>query len=317
MKGNSPTAHRLSAAGALVWTYDTRADIQRAHWPALAHGSLVVNDDGFYLLAPDTGKNRFDRGLDTWGQVLADESRWYLTNTWHVEGPGVYVGAFDPEGKHLWKQNKYGSVKEDVMDDVGAIALDGGRLFQAANYKFAAHSGVFAFDAATGERRWGVATLPVSDLSAGHGKLFLLEKEARGKDASLVARAQDTGRVAWETAAPGARAAAPVLAAGLVLIDRGASGVFAHRAATGELAWSAAVPGKRSDKVPCATTLLVAYGSGTVVVTSGDAVTLLSLADGRVLDGGAGALADVHSPVLVGRRLYVITGASLAALDGT
>ncbi len=43
-----------------------------------------------------------------------------------------------------------------------------------------------------------------------------------------------------------------------------------------------------------------------------DAVEVL-----RAMSGGAGALADVHSPVLVGRRLYVITGASLAALDGT
>lgn len=315
VKGSSPVAYKLDVHGKLVWQHDTRADIMRSQWPTLALGSLVVNDDGFYLLSPETGKNRHDRGLDTWGQSLASGGRWYLTNTWHVEGPGVFVGGFDHEGRTLWKANKYGSVKEDVMDDIGAIALDRGTLVHAANYKFGQMSGVFAFDAATGAPRWSRSTMPIGDLATSGGRVYSLEKEARGKEARLVARSLDRGETSWQVAVPAVRGAAPVLASHRVLVDRGEAGVFAFDQATGVEAWHASA-GKRSDKVPLATTLAAATGSDTVVVTSSDGLAILSLVDGETrwaqpIEG----VTDVHSPVLVGKRLYVMAGPAVVALD--
>ena len=315
VKGNSPVAYKLSTHGKLLWQHDTRADIQRSQWPTLALGSLVVNDDGFYLLSPETGKNRHDRGLDTWGQSLAHAGHWFLTNTWHVEGPGVFVGKFDHEGRVLWKANKFGSVKEDVMDDIGAIAFDHGTLFQAANYKFGQMSGVFAFDAATGAARWSRAVMPIGDLSTAGGRLFSLEKEARGKEARLVARSTDKGETLWQAAVPGVRVGAPVLAAHRVIVDRGEAGVFAMDQATGVEVWHAAA-GKRNEKIPLATTLCAATGTDTLVVTSADGIAVLSLVDGETrwsepIEG----LTDVHSPVLVGKRLYVMAGPNVVALD--
>ena len=317
VKGNSPVAYRLDVRGKLQWHHDTRADIQRAHWPTLALGSLIVNDDGFYLLSPESGKNRYDRGLDTWGQSLAAGGHLYLTNTWHVEGPGVFVGAFDREGRALWKANKFGSVKEDVMDDVGAIAVDHGILFQAANYRFGQSSGVFAFDALSGAPRWSKATMPVGDLSAASGRVFSLEKEARGKEPRLVVRKAATGDTAWELAVPGVRSAAPVLADHRVIVDRGEGGLVALDQATGVEAWHGAA-GKRHDKIAWSTTLAAATGSGTLIVTSVDGLAVLSLVDGETRWAGApDGLADVHSPVLVGTRLYVIAGGAVVALDPT
>lgn len=316
VKGNSPSAYRLDVEGQAMWAYDSRADIQRAHWPSLGHGSLVLNDDGFYLLHEDTGRPRWDRGLDTWGQTLFDDERWYLVNTWHVEGPGVFVGAFDLEGKTLWKANKYGgSVKEDVMEDCGALALSDGVLFQAANYKFAPYSGVFAFEAKTGALQWSKPTMPVGDLSVGGGRLFSIEKEARGREPRLVARDTSTGQTSWQVGVPGVRAAAPVVAAGLVIVDRGDLGVFAYDAETGAESWRAAA-GKRSERVPLSTTLAAALGTGTLVITAVDGVSIVSLADGSQRWSGApGGLSDFHSPVIVGTRIYVIAGTSVVALD--
>lgn len=314
-KGNSPALHALDPqTGAPRWEHDTRADIERPSWPSIALGSVVLNDDGFYLLDPSSGKPRWDRGLDTWGQSLSDGASWFLTNTWHVEGPGVYAGAFDASGKTLWKANKYGSVKEDVMDDVGAIALDGATLVHAANYKFAPHSALSALDAATGRTLWRVATVPASDVSIGHGLTYAVERAKRGAQPRLVARRLTSGDVEFAVPVAAPASWAPVVAGGLVVTALDGTTLLAVRATSGDVVYRVSVEDTLPTRVPASTAALAALGSDTLVVTAGSKVLAFELSTGAPRGVIATELPDARDPVLVGRRLYVGTRGRLVAL---
>jgi outer membrane protein assembly factor BamB len=312
LRGKSSTGHKFTLDGKAVWTFDSRADLHLANWPTLAHDVLIVNDDGFYMVNLETGKNMYARGLDTFGQTASDEQRLYLVNTWHVEGPGLFVGAFTPEGVNIWKRNKYGSEPHDMMDDLGAIALDNGLVFQAANYKFANFSGVFAFDRETGEMRWSKAAKPIGFLSASDGRIYTVERGAQGRQ--VVARSQADGSVFWSTPMPTLRAAAPVVAGGLVIVDTEKDGVHALEADSGKVAWIAPIKSTHKNTVGQITTLAAALGSKTLVATVDGTIHILSLDDGSErFSLCLGGRQEVHSPVLVGERLYVVANGELVA----
>jgi outer membrane protein assembly factor BamB len=314
VRGQSGVVARLDLRGEARWVYDSRADLYRASWLTAAYGRVLLNDDGLYLIDAESGIKAFDRGLDTWGQTLADGDKFYLVNTWHIDGPGTYVGALDTSAKLVWKRNEYGFVRGDVLDDVGAVAFDAGVLFQAASYKFGHASGVFAFDGATGKPRWSVPSQPLSHLSADRGRLFLIEKDPKTRLPILVARAQNGGSMAWSAPAPGAWVAAPVIADGKVIVLSERQGVVAYRVADGERLWAAPVPGLKPPTVLSATALAAAVGSGTLLVAAGDTLRLLSLDDGSEVS----ALplgAPIHSPVLVGNRAYAVSQGQALAFD--
>jgi len=65
------------------------------------------------------------------------------------------------------------------------------------------------------------------------------------------------------------------------------------------------------------TTLAAALGSASLVVTAADGLHVLALADGSQLYKGTIAQASgvLHSPVLVGHRLYAIDNGALVAVD--
>lgn len=296
--------------------FDSRVDIHRGNWPTLGLGSLLFNDDGLYLVDLETGKNKFDRGLDAWGQSLTDGTRFYMLNTWHVAGPPVSIAAFDQEGNEVWRKFPRGKVFGDVMDDVGGLALDGGMLFYAVDYKFEPNCFVAALEPANGEVRWQQATFPFSALSAAQGRIHLIETSGRLKPRSLVARAQSDGHVIWSVPVQGPSTAAPVIAANLVIIETD-EGVSAFDAAKGAKAWTAAHRRRSHSAVGGVTTLAAALGSGTVVATQARRVAILKLDTGAEVWSGepSGLHADLHSPVIVGNRVYVIAGSGLAALE--
>lgn len=312
--GDSPAAWKVDWNGKPLWRFDSRVDIQRGHWPTLGLGSLLVYDDGLYVLNPETGKHRKRWYLDSWGNSLSDDQRFYVVNTWHVAGPRVRVAALDATGKELWHRFPRGRVREDILDDVGALALDGGTLFYGADYRFAPGALVAALDPASGEPKWQQATHPRSAFSAACGKLFGIEKT--DKKHQLVARLQSNGEKVWTAAVEDPSTQAPVVTGTTVVIESGA-GIAAFECESGRSLWSAKDGARSVSRTPWATTMLVALGSETLVATRGRQVHVLRIADGTELwkSGPVASLGDLHSPVLVGERLLAVEGNRLVAFE--
>jgi outer membrane protein assembly factor BamB len=103
----------------------------------------------------------------------------------------------------------------------------------------------------------------------------------------------------------------------------GAEGVRAHDRGTGALVWSNPLPRKAAFE-ESATTLAVAKGSSTLVVTSGVNVAVLDLEHGTERWSGVVATGrsdtapggtTVERPVIVGRTVYVTSDGTLIRLD--
>ncbi len=314
--GESPAVYRIGLDGQQAWVFDTRVDISHAQWPLFAHNHVVLDDDGVYILNPQTGTKLFDRGLDWWGQAIADPARLYLVNEWHVDGPPVLVGAFDPEGHDIWQQNVSGTVREDVQDAVGAIALDQGTLFQAVEYRYIPFWGLFAFDAATGHPRWTVDVHPTSAISAGSGKVYLVEREGRGQPESLAARSERTGELVWRSPVQRLDETAPALVSDLVLTFSHEDGLSAWDEADGHARWTRFVVDSAGEATEHATHIAVAAGSRTLVVAIGSTLAVLDLKDGRELwrsDEPDGSNPHLHSPVIAHGRVYLMSDTGLRA----
>src|SRR5690242_15233791 len=59
---------RISLDGQRVWTYDSGTDTNLGHWPTLAGGAVLVNDDGLRWIDVVSGSVTHDTGVDWWGQ---------------------------------------------------------------------------------------------------------------------------------------------------------------------------------------------------------------------------------------------------------
>jgi len=322
---------RVAKDGTKVWNFDTGTDTNLGHWPIVALGSVILNDDGVYYLDPAKGTKTNSTGVDFWGEMAFDATRLYLVNDSHVDGPEIFVGAYDGTGKKIWTQNVYGKCRIDANDMNDGLALDAGTIFYAARYLTGTgvtmpfESGVFAFDAAAGTPKWSKTTKPTSMISAGNGRVYLVE------DTKLVARAQSDGAIAWELPVTGAGAQAPVLAGGLVIIGT-TTGVTAVDEKTGVQKWTAPMPGAGAPSPSitfsggCAgsvaepyggvTTIAAALASSTLVVTASDGVHIVKLT------GEAGpkltidkAVGTLKNPIIVGDRVYAIDSSSLLALQ--
>jgi outer membrane protein assembly factor BamB len=145
--------------------------------------------------------------------------RLYTANISHVDGPGIYVGAFDSADTPFWQQNQYGECRIDVSDKAGALALNDGTAFYGANYATGMgvmlpfDSGLYAFDSATGEEKFFQRVTVTGDISAGNGLVYLIE----GSN-TLVARSQADGSLAWSQPVVSSGAQAPVLAMGPAIV---------------------------------------------------------------------------------------------------
>jgi hypothetical protein len=321
---------RVSKDGARVWNFDSGTDSNFGHWPILALGSVILNDDGVYYLDPAKGTKTTSTGVDFWGEMATDGTRLYLVNDAHVDGPEVFVGAYDGTGKKIWTQNVYGKCRIDANELNDGLALDSGVVFYAARYVTGTgvtlpfESGVFAFDAAAGTPKWSKTTKPMSMISAGNGRVYLVE------DTKLVARGQADGAIAWELPLAGAGTQAPVLAGGLVIVGTSA-GVVAVDEKAGTIKWTAPMSGAAAPAPSitfsggCAgnvaetyggvTTIAAALGSGTLVVTASDGIHVVKLTGEEVVKAAVDkAVGPVKNPVIIGDRVYVVDSAGLVAL---
>jgi hypothetical protein len=348
--GTVPTVDKVSAAtGTQSWRHHGGADFDNGNWLTLGLGYVMVDDDGVYQIDVQDGGLARTSGVDWWGQTAADTSRFYVVTTTHGDGPGAFVGAWDATKGLIWKANQQGACQPAVGDENGGLAVDGTVVFFAPRYEVGAMggglvadagvaltypSGLYAFDAATGTKKWSVQSTPKSAISAGDGHVYGIEPGP-----ALVARSETDGSVAWSAPIQGMAAAVstspPVLAAGLVIVAT-TDHVLAFDAMTGKAAWSTMVQGAGQhgydqntvDFLSCPqaqepmaslapTTLAAATSSNTLVVTGSTAISVLSLSTGAVL--GTYALMGAFDPVLVADRLYVLsygqTGAAVVALQ--
>lgn len=304
--GGAPAVWRVDPSGAAVWTM-SRADYSRASWAALAGDAVVSTDDGVFLIDRATGKWR-GRELDVWGEAIVDGDRIYVDNTWQLDGAGPFVGRLDASLHWVWKASRFDGAKGKNVADVGGIALDGGIVVHAAAAGPRGAPTLSAHDADSGERKWiAKGTWPESAPSIQGGRVHLLERWDKEKNDRLVARDLATGDVAWSQAIGWARGTPPALGGDRVLVHA-RDAVHAFDRATGAPAWSVPLP-RTTPLVQSMTTLAIALGSDTVVVTSEARVVVLRLADGKEVWSGqvaSGAGAIAGSPVVVGRSVYVV-----------
>lgn len=317
--GESTAAYRLDpATGKATWTFDSRTDIHHGRWPTTALGYVVLNDDGLFVLDPRTGKKRFDRGVDWWGQTLTDDEFLYLVNTWHIHGPRVFVAAFDNKMEPVWKANEFGQAPEDYKDTVGAIALDRGRLFQALRLQFGGPTGLYAFNAMTGDELWNVPATPASAISAASGQVYGVELVEHREVLRLVARSQVSGDEVWSEPVDATDRQAPAVFGGRILTYTRSVGVTAWGASSGGVGWEHPADAfQGNDGVRHATHIAIAALSSTIIVASGATLSTLDARDGSLIWKGpapGSAANGVHSPVVANGHVYVVRGGSVYAL---
>jgi outer membrane protein assembly factor BamB len=319
--GGSPAVMRVSATGEAGWTF-SRADEALGTWPAITQDGILSTDDGVFLIDRDTGKWH-GRELDVWGEPLAVGASFFVDNTYQLDGSGPFVGAFDASLKWKWRASVVNAGKDPKIPRTGGVAAQGDLVVHAAAKGARTVPSLAAHDASTGDRRWIAAgSWPESAPSIADGSVYVIERWTGEKTDRLVARALADGSVQWSTVIPWARGSAPVIGEKVVIVHT-ADAVLAHDRATGALAWSAPVPHKAvfAENV---TTMAVAKGSHTLVVTSGAQLVVLALADGKEVWSGAivtgrsaTALGGVtiERPVIVGRTVYVTSDGALLRLD--
>ena len=319
--GGSPAVMRVTTAGEAAWTF-SRADYGRGSWPALAGDAILSVDDGVFLVDRETGKWR-GRELDVWGEPLVVSDRFFVDNTFQLDGSGPFVGAFDASFKWGWRASNINAGKGPKVPRTGGIAYSDGIIVHSAAMGARAVPSLAAHDATSGDKRWvALGVWPESAPSIAEGRVFTVERWNGETGDRLVARSLADGAVHWSKAIAWTRGPAPVIAEQLVLIH-GAEGVRAHDRATGALVWSNPTPRKAAND-EAATTMAAAKGSRTLVVTSGPRVVVLKLEDGTEQWSGAvvtGASATslggltVERPVIVGRTVYVTSDGTLLRLD--
>lgn len=305
--GGAPAVWRIDPkAGSTVWTM-SRADYSRTSWPAIAGERIVSSDDGVFFIERATGKWS-GRELDIWGESAVDGERYFVDNTWQLDGAGPFVGRFDSSTRWVWKASRFDGARGKTIADVGGIAVSGAFVVHAAAAGPRGAPLLSAYDADSGERKWSASgSWPESSPTIADGRVYTLERRAKENDDRLVARELASGAEVWSQASPGwARGTAPALSPKLVLVHA-RDAVRAFDRGSGALAWSAALP-RTTPLTQSMTTLAVALGSGTVVVTTEARVVVLRLDDGKevwsaAVVSGNGAICG--SPIVVGKSAYV------------
>jgi MYXO-CTERM domain-containing protein len=344
---------RLDVDGTQRWNRVRGRDATFGHWLSLVPSidAILQNDDGHVLWSMEDGDLYTENGAqqadcDWWGQTIVNGDRMIILNEHSDDCPPMGLFAFDLDFNLQWSTNVHGggpANKGAVTDRAQGIALDDGVVFYGPRYEWydetnAIPSGVYAFDETDGSKLWFVDTQPMSALSASDGRVYVVEGD------HLTARSQSDGAVIWTANVAGAGRPAPAVGHGIVVVATGA-GVEGFAADTGEKQWTVDVPGavtpemfvraqgafggylawamKNQGKYIPSTTIAIALGSDTVIVTGSEKLVVLSLTDGSEKWSGVPELSDgrVREPVIVGSRVYVtdsptnMAAAGLLALD--
>jgi outer membrane protein assembly factor BamB len=253
-----------------TWTFKPKSG-EVTGGPAASGGLLFATDDfddkGLVALDPKTGKQRW-RAVGVHAPTAAEPLHVIAGGrVVYACGLNSFVGIDQANGSSLW------TVQADLITMDPAPVIGGGLLFCGGTHS---EEGLVAYDAVTGQRRWGFNTgesVQANPVAAG---TTVYVATSRG---TVFAIEIATGRVRWRQtlATPGQILppqveSAPVVAGGILYVVAEGNLLFALDAATGAQKWKMAV----------------AKGSGggpSAVSVAGD---LVYLADAR---GGLAALA--------------------------
>jgi outer membrane protein assembly factor BamB len=274
----------------------------------MAGDFVLSTDDGVFLVDRATGEWH-GRELDVWGESIVVGDRYYVDNTWQIDGAGPFVGCLDARLAWVWKASRFDGARHKNVADVGGIALSDGVVVHSAAAGPRGAPTLSAHDAGSGDRRWSAkGSWPESAPSIADGKVHTLERWNGEKRDRLVARDLASGAVVWSHDVGWARGTPPAITPQLVLVHA-TDALTAYDRASGNPVWTAPIP-RTTPQIHSATTLAVAVGSSTVLVTSGPRLAVLRLEDGHELWSSAlatGAGASTASPVVVGRSVWVVT----------
>jgi hypothetical protein len=332
--GITPGAERVSTSGQHVWTYAMGTDADFGNSSSLLGNYLIFNDDGVRYVDLGTGKSVHGGGVDSWGETLADSGILYLENSAQIDGPGVYIGAYDTAFKSQWTANKFATCRGSAAAIAGGLARNNGVIFYAPAYNKGTTttalpyaSGVYAFNDKTGAKLAFHASTPYSRISADAQNVYLVE----GSN-TLVARAQSDLHTVWSVPVTNPGEQAPVLADGLVIIAT-ATDIEAHAVATGTVVWTQNITGADAHwsetyqggscgtiQIPTAgmssATMVAALSSRTLIVTANDGMHVLSLATGA--DVWHGAISGTPAYWRAGNPIIVndpVKGATIYVTD--
>jgi len=274
--------------------------------------SLILNSDVGNVTPTATGTGGFGTGGDVWGQTAADATQIYQINKYDVDGPAWFVRALNHQGSQVWINNNWGNGRTSIVAPSG-MAIDGSRLFYAPNYGANPFtSGIYAFDTASGNPDWFKATTPVSDISVGGGRVYLVEQSA-GPVYNLVARDETTGLVSWSQGIASPIGSAPMYTGNQVIVNNfGAGTLQAFDPTSGGLLWTSTLQPSLTIEDYYTGSYRVAEmvamkGSQTLVVIGNDNLLhVLSLSSGQEVWKSTSPLTSFCGlPVAVGNRLYI------------
>jgi len=343
---------KITLNGQRVWTNQSLGlNSDGGHHLALGSGMVYFHEDYLTMLRENDG-TRYSTsfGIDVWGNIIADQGIFYTANCDFRDGAGIWVGAFTAPMQPIWKQNYYGDQSDPSLADLidlnrSSLVLDSGVLYFAPLYVQLKElplpflSGIYTFDAATGNRGWFVETYVTAPISMGQ-YLYSLEDSnfvwtgiggwlTMSADAThLIARNKTNGQIVWSRKIAGFEAfsqmngsalshpwyQAPVVANGLVIVAN-AYEVVAVSESSGEFVWRHPLQGVfpltqlsirwwRTDWSNY-TVMAAALASNTLVVTANDGIHILSLENGSDLGVFYPAQGRYINPVIVANRLYV------------
>lgn len=311
--------------GSVSWRFETLGPVQSharydPQTDSLYFGS---NDGALYKVGAERGglKWRFATGAEVSRRVALDRGVVYVVNA-----NDTLIAMNDASGALLWSKHRAPALGVEVAGYAGPL------LWRGLVYTSFSDGSVEAFDARSGEGRWGPVDLS-ADIEQTRGTLTYLDADATpipgtisGKPVIFVASYEggvfaldaETGRSVWnnpDVAAVTAltlwlqprhqsgKGASLVPEQRLLIVSTGTSGLWALDPSTGQEIWHRAVPsGDTSRAVPIAGAVLFS--------TTRQGLFLLSPPDGQLLDGvhtGGGFFS--MAPAAYGRRAFILSNA--------
>ncbi len=280
--------------------WQTRLSGQIYASPVVADGIAYVGTTGGAMNAVDTRDGKL---------LWASAAGRAIFGAAAVAGDGLYFASDDGHlyrldrstGKEVWRYDLGDARAPRVLphpavfqwDWQGAAPL----VADGTVYVGAGDGGFHAVDAATGARRWRIATGGrIRSGAAIDGERVVVGSA----DHFVYALDRASGREIWKFDSGAEVDATPVVFSGKVLVGNRGYGLHALSAATGELVWKTYFWGSWVESTPV-------VADGTLYIGASDLrrVSALDPADGRVL-----WRTDVFgwtwgTPLVVGERIYV------------
>jgi outer membrane protein assembly factor BamB len=236
----------------ILWTAAGSRNRPHAGPAVIGDAVYVISDNRLYALDPATGRLRWSADeISVYGPggdrvaLTAETGVGYLID-WKraATGPNLNrLAALDLSGGRVrWRRDV------NTGAATGPPAVAAGVVCVPAATEDNTATGLFAFDARTGQSRWRYETEGTAQPAVtAAGRVFYY---CAGFDAAVHAVDAATGRRRWRRALSGSAETAPVVAGGLLLAATRSHNLHAIDAAGGEPRWEVRIGGDNRMDVP-------------------------------------------------------------------